>query len=142
VATTETSYTLTEAARVTGKSRVTMRRYLDAGRFPHAFQDTEAGTTPAPWRIPLGDLTAAGLEVAPADRIAGRPKTTQAESGGESAHYQQLREQLAVATALADERARTIDALMAVIGDLSGLLSITATAVAGAAPDPVGNDAD
>lgn len=139
MATTDTSFTLTEAARVTGKSRVTMRRYLDAGRFPRAFQDLEAGTTPAPWRVPLGDLTAAGLAVSPADRIPERPRTTQAETGGGSEHYQQLREQLAVATALADERARTIDVLMGVVDKLTALLGTTVTAAAGAAP---GQDRD
>jgi predicted DNA-binding transcriptional regulator AlpA len=50
------SWTLTEAVQRTGASRSTLRRYLDAGKFPNAYKDT-AGA----WRFPLEDLLAVGL---------------------------------------------------------------------------------
>lgn len=56
------SMTLTEAAKATGKHRRTLVRYLDAGRFPNAFQET--GPTGQPqWRVPVVDLIAADLTV-------------------------------------------------------------------------------
>ena len=55
---TPVGLTLTEAAEATDKARVTLRRWLDEGRFPNAGQDL---TVPAhPWRIPIQDLVAAG----------------------------------------------------------------------------------
>jgi len=54
------SFTLAEAAAVTGLSRVTIRRYLDAGRFPNAFRDDSTPRRPAPWRVPRADLSALG----------------------------------------------------------------------------------
>ena len=52
------AWTLTEAVQRTGASRSTLRRYLDAGRFPNAYKDTSKV-----WRFPLEDLLAAGLSV-------------------------------------------------------------------------------
>jgi hypothetical protein len=127
MATRETSYTLTEAAQVTGRSRVTIRRWLDAQRFPHAFRDETSGDNPPPWRIPLTDLVAAGFTVSPADRLSHRPSATQGEHGAVSpvaaVEVQQLREALAVATALADERARMIDVLTDQVNQLRLMLA-------------------
>ena len=82
-----------------------MRRYLDAGRFGGAFRGPDGA-----WRVPAGDLEGLGLmqadETGPADTEAG----TVAE----------LRRRLAVAEALAAERQRTIDALLAAIGRPAG----------------------
>jgi predicted DNA-binding transcriptional regulator AlpA len=52
------AWTLTEAVQRTGASRSTLRRYLDAGKFPNAYKDTSKA-----WRFPLEDLLAAGLSV-------------------------------------------------------------------------------
>jgi hypothetical protein len=131
--TNETSYTLTEAAQVTGKSRVTMRRYLDGGKFPNAWQEQVEGNTPPPWRVPLGDLVAAGLAVHPADRVAPSTRPTQPDTAGMSAAFdeevQRLREELAVAAALADERVRTIETLTDENTHLRSLLTEALTTI-------------
>lgn len=141
MASRETSYTLTEAAEVTGRSRVTIRRYLDAGKFPNAWRDEASGETPAPWRVPLGDLVAAGMTVHPADRASLRI-VKQADTRGVSdmttnEAVAQLREELAVATALADERARTIEVLVTQVTELRTMLADalgTARAIAATQP--------
>ena len=57
------TFGLTEAAKLTGTSRSTMKRKLAAGEFPNATKD-EDGT----WRFSPGDLLAAGLKLrTPAD---------------------------------------------------------------------------
>jgi hypothetical protein len=50
--------TLTEAANATGRHRSTLLRALQAGGLPNATKDA-AGA----WRIPIGDLTAAGYTI-------------------------------------------------------------------------------
>jgi predicted DNA-binding transcriptional regulator AlpA len=64
------AWTLTEAVQRTGSSRSTLRRYLDAGKFPNAYKDTSKA-----WRFPLEDLLAAGLSVSepPAERALSTP---------------------------------------------------------------------
>jgi predicted DNA-binding transcriptional regulator AlpA len=64
------AWTLTEAVQRTGASRSTLRRYLDAGKFPNAYKDTSKA-----WRFPLEDLLAAGLSVSepPAERALSTP---------------------------------------------------------------------
>src|SRR4029453_15251514 len=54
------SLTIAEAARLGGVSASTIRRYLAAGRFPTAQQQSSPGQR-GPWRIPTQDLLAAGL---------------------------------------------------------------------------------
>lgn len=105
-----TALTLTDAARATGVSRVTMRRYLDAGRFPNAFRDADSGSGAlAPWRIPLDDLRAAGLDVDRPAEVASAP------TAGEDAR-------LSAAVALAEERERTVEILRAELTALRELL--------------------
>ena len=67
---TRPAWTLTEAVARTGASRSTLRRYLDAGKFPNAYKDTSKA-----WRFPLEDLLAAGLSVSepPAERAQSTP---------------------------------------------------------------------
>lgn len=108
----EQTYTLSEAAELTGKSRVTLRRYLDQGRFPKAFRD-EADPNSQPWHIPAGDLEAAGL--APSIPPSG-------DEGGDTG----LRTELAVARAVADERARTIELLSEQLSQLQDTLRAVA----------------
>ena len=55
---TRPAWTISEVVERTGASRSTIRRYRDAGKFPHAFKDS-AGV----WRVPIEDLLAAGLSV-------------------------------------------------------------------------------
>jgi predicted DNA-binding transcriptional regulator AlpA len=64
------AWTLTEAVQRTGASRSTLRRYLDAGKFPNAYKDTSKA-----WRFPLEDLLAAGLSVSEplAERALNKP---------------------------------------------------------------------
>jgi predicted DNA-binding transcriptional regulator AlpA len=64
------AWTLTEAVQRTGASRSTLRRYLDAGKFPNAYKDSSKA-----WRFPLEDLLAAGLSVSepPAERAQSAP---------------------------------------------------------------------
>lgn len=101
----KTTYTLTEAAEVTGKGRATIRRYLDAGRFPNAFQEDTADPFPA-WRIPSSDLIAAGLAI-----DLARPETRLSTSRRARSTVMSTSEELAAANAVAAERARTIEAL-------------------------------
>jgi predicted DNA-binding transcriptional regulator AlpA len=64
------AWTLTEAVQRTGASRSTLRRYLDAGKFPNAYKDSSKA-----WRFPLEDLLAAGLSVSepPSERAQSTP---------------------------------------------------------------------
>jgi len=55
--------TLSEAAARFGLARSTVRRALDAGRFPNAEQDD---SPQAAWRVPLQDLVDAGYRLADA----------------------------------------------------------------------------
>lgn len=49
------SFSLSEASQLVSVSRSTLRRQLDQGKFPNAFQ-----TTKGVWKLPLTDLLAAG----------------------------------------------------------------------------------
>ena len=92
--TTPAGFTLTEAAEATNKSRVTLRRWLDEGRFPNATQDV---TDPnLPWRIPVQDLVSAGATV------HKDPET-------DTAMTQAMVVELAVQTALAKERLEALE---------------------------------
>jgi hypothetical protein len=51
--------TLVEVANRTGTSKVTARRYLDAGRFPNAKR--EDGRADGRWLVPWEDAVASGL---------------------------------------------------------------------------------
>ena len=52
---TRPSWTINASADLCGVSKSTVRRYLDAGRFPNAFKDTRGA-----WKIPIEDLLAVG----------------------------------------------------------------------------------
>ena len=54
---TRPSFNLSDAARLTGVSRSTMRRYREAGDFPDAYKNTDKQ-----WMIPLENLLAKGLK--------------------------------------------------------------------------------
>jgi hypothetical protein len=119
-----TNFSLSEAATATGKSRSTIRRALDAGRFPTAFRDFECGEIPPPWQVPIEDLHAAGFttrkEVLTQHR---RPHV----SPGLSAELASLRQTCAVAVAVADERLRQIEQLTAQVAALTTILAARLT---------------
>jgi hypothetical protein len=105
-----TMLTLSEAARATGRSRVTIRRYLDRGAFPRAVRRS-IGARPE-WLVPESDLAAAGLP------IGVLPFEV---SGSDDASMAQ---RLAMAEALATERYRSIERLEAEVERLHDLLRI------------------
>jgi hypothetical protein len=75
------SFTLSEAAELTGRNRRTLRRWLDGGKFPNAFQaDDEART----WRIPARDLAAAGLGTTPPDGERWHPASGTPQAPGQA----------------------------------------------------------
>lgn len=89
------AWTLTEAVQRTGASRSTLRRYLDAGKFPNAYKDSSKA-----WRFPLEDLLAAGLSVS-------EPPTEQAQSLPTEQPTNAFAEQVSkLEQALREERAR------------------------------------
>ena len=51
--------TLIEIAERTGSSKITVRRYLDAKRFPHAIR--EVGRGDGRWLVPWDDVVSSGL---------------------------------------------------------------------------------
>lgn len=57
--TTDKVFTISEAARETGKSIPTIHTYLKAGKLPNAVSVPKGKTRS--WQIPLTDLVAAGL---------------------------------------------------------------------------------
>lgn len=112
-------FSLSEAASLSNKSRVTLRRYLDSGRFPSARQDD---TDPnRPWLIPLGDLQDAGVVVTPTDQ------------GGStlSDPLKMVIVRLSVAEALAEERAAEIERLMRVVDALTAQTAVMAAMLEG-----------
>lgn len=123
----ERTFTLVQAAAATGVSRMTIRRHLDAGRFPNAVQDrVSAGGGLPPWRIPLGDLLAAGLTVDPASMTEpNRPSwlPTPATPEATTEVIARLREELGAHKAIAAERARMIELLSQQAAELRQVLA-------------------
>lgn len=66
--TTDQVFTISEAARATGKSIPTIHTYLKAGKLPNA-TSTPKGKSRS-WQIPLTDLVASGL----LDKVATAPE--------------------------------------------------------------------
>jgi predicted DNA-binding transcriptional regulator AlpA len=93
------AWTLTEAVQRTGSSRSTLRRYLDAGKFPNAYKDTSKA-----WRFPLEDLLAAGLSVS--EPLTERVQRTLPEQPSTSTAEQVSR----LEQALREERTRADNA--------------------------------
>jgi len=76
--TSDTYLNASEAAKQTGKSLVTIRHYLNSGKFPNATQ-TAKGKVQV-WRIPLTDLVSAGLM----DKVSNSPKQPTPEAMAET----------------------------------------------------------
>ncbi len=113
--------TLTDLARRTGLARITIRRYLDAGRFPNAFQDHTSVHKPAPWRVPLSDVLLAGLTICEPDTPP--PTKRPAAQAGASPEEVALRIDLAVAEALAEERLRMLHRIEDIVSTLADALA-------------------
>jgi len=96
--------TLTEIAERTGTSKVTARRYLDAGKFPEARR--EDGRGDGRWLVPWRNVVASGL---------ARKKGATAESPGAG------RADDAIARTL-EAQARTIEAQARTIQQLLGMV--------------------
>jgi hypothetical protein len=112
-----TLWTLTEAERHANVTRKTLRTMAEGGKLPGAHQDGRGR-----WLIPAQALGAAGVmarttppdaPAVPSGNPAGAPAPVPAAPDPET-----LR-RLAVAEALADERARTIEDLRATVERLS-----------------------
>jgi hypothetical protein len=104
-------FSLTEAAAVSGRSRVTIRRYLDAGRFPNAYRDTTSVRRPVPWRISADDLTRAGLPIAAPVIVHDTPQPSGNTSNGSVSSASDLEVEVAVLRAVATERDRLVGVL-------------------------------
>lgn len=99
-----------EAARVCGVSDETIRRRLRAGRFAGAHRE---GGVASAWRIPVADLLAEGF------RPRFESEGTTSMPPGE---LEELRRELAVARAIADERAARIAHLEAQLTALTAVV--------------------
>jgi hypothetical protein len=107
-------FSLTDVAAMTGESRSTVRRMLNAGRFPNAWQDSDGRKA---WWVPATDLGAAGLGQTRPDRDlftdrgqSGRDEVTRLreEMDGLRQQLADVRVQLAEARAQAEERGAQI----------------------------------
>ncbi len=107
---------LSEAAQAASCARITIRRALDAGKFPQAKRgDGPKGPGSGGWLIPVDDLLAAGFTlgrsgpepVQPAAQVPAPDTASQiATLRGELA---ELRRRAEVAEAVAAERGRHLD---------------------------------
>ena len=96
------AWTISEAVDRTGASRSTIRRYRDAGKFPHAYKDSTGV-----WRFPLEDLLAAGLQIIdPAQAERMTQSTEQAQPEPEQVSDSLLSKVTELERALAVEQAR------------------------------------
>lgn len=133
----EIVFSITDAAVATQVSRVTIRRYLDAGRFPNSYRDHECGAIPAPWRISAADLEGAGLRVTEIPTQAFPPREPP-PSG--TAHLDrrlaELQTLVAVERAIASERLRTIEILTETIRRLAEMTGTRAQPLVDSAPEP------
>lgn len=121
--------TLTDAARACGVARSTMRRFVQQQRFPNAHRGNGNGQGNGPWRIPRGDLVAAGL-LAPGEQNGNGAGPTSpvvedtalvehtTEEPASDARVRELESEVArlrneahLSSVLADERDRTIEEL-------------------------------
>jgi hypothetical protein len=98
---------ITEAATAAGRDRRTIRRWLDAGRFPNAYR-----TATGEWRIPPNDLLIAGLRLhapTPPD-VEQQPPARAPEPDVEALRIErdEWRRRAEVAEAVAAERAEAL----------------------------------
>ena len=99
--------TLVETAERTGTSKVTARRYLDAGKFPHAKR--EDGRADGRWLVPWDDVVASGL---------ARKKWTP-PSGEASRLSDALERSIETLSRTVESQAETIGRLTALVAQLT-----------------------
>ncbi len=137
------SFTLSEAADATGKTKKTMRRRLDAGDFPNAYREAGPGNSNSwPWRVPLEDLLAAGFQlheptppdVEPEPQETPAPAVDADQVAELKAENSELRRRAEVAEAVADERAKALER-----ADLA-LRALTAGPTTSTAPEAESDD--
>jgi hypothetical protein len=148
------SLTIAEAARLGGVSVSTIRRYLAAGRFPTAQQ--QSSPVPGqrgPWRIPTQDLLAAGLRPHQARttdhdgtdepstrRTAREPANSRIRELEHALELERTRRQ--AAEDLAAERARTIQTLESALAALQAQRAAPAPTTTVPSPAPPSDATD
>jgi excisionase family DNA binding protein len=101
--------TLTEVAERMGVAKMTVRRYLDAGRFPNAIR--QDGRKDGLWLLPMGDVTNSGI--GRRYRHSPAPENSAAVATGSSG------EDLAGLVETVRSQARTIEQLTALVAQLT-----------------------
>jgi hypothetical protein len=119
---TDTMLSVSKAAELTGMDRRTISRYADQGRFPNAERSHgREGPATGPWRIPIGDLVAAGLSVNSSSPETVDPREVEdirAEVGLLHQSLTDFQLRVEVAEAVARERLSHVSDLRATIKDL------------------------
>jgi Helix-turn-helix domain len=119
---TEATLSVSKAAELTGMDRRTITRYADQGRFPNAERSHgREGPGSGPWRIPPGDLAAAGLIVdssAVEEVDLGEVEALRAEVEMLHESLTDFQRRVEVAEAVARERLSHISDLRATIKEL------------------------
>jgi hypothetical protein len=100
--------TLIEVAKRTGTSKVTARRYLDAGRFPDAKR--EDGRADGRWLVPWKDVVTSGLARKKLAGLLVEPEARTTEA---------LERSLESLARTVEIQAQTIDRLTTLVGNLS-----------------------
>jgi hypothetical protein len=113
------SLTIREVARASGLSRRSLQEQIREGTFPNAFRQSPSGRSDnGPWRIPMGDLDAAGItidesvlehDVVAAGGAPLGPDSPQDELERLRAELADERTRRIVAEALAEERALALE---------------------------------
>ena len=107
------AWTLTEAVARTGVSRSTLRRYLDAGKFPSAYKDSSNA-----WRFPLEDLLAAGLSVSVPPSEQAQSVVTEQPNKAHDEQVSVLEQALALERSRADNAERLAASYLDNVQDL------------------------
>ncbi len=102
--------TLIETAERTGTSKVTARRYLDAGKFPNAKR--EDGRADGRWLIPWEDVVSSGL---------ARKKAAGNFGDGAVGASETLQRSLEILSRTVEVQAQTIDRLTALVEQMNRL---------------------
>ena len=127
------SWTISDAADRVGVSRSTIRRYREAGKFPHAFKDS-GGV----WKVPLEDLLALGLR--PVDPALNMPSEPMHDALPE--RVRELESALAVERAKSEGLQRLAAAAEANAADLRLALRMLESGPVAAQSAPMGSATD
>jgi len=123
---------LTEAAAAVSRDRRTVRRQLDAGRYPNAYRGSDGQ-----WRIPITDLAAAGFRVNAPSGPEWAPPAPDVEALAQlRTENAVLRERIAAAEALATERERELVRSDKQLGALRQAIAALTSSEPPRAPEP------